>query len=55
MYKYELHNFNITAPIVEKNHKFVGHVGRIKRRLLKKLSGINKNNFFLIEEVDENK
>ena len=54
-YKYELHNFNIIAPIVEKKYKFVGHVGRIKRRLLKKLSGINKNNIFLVEEVDEDK
>ena len=35
-YKYELHNFNISAQIVEKEYKFLGFLGRTKRRILKK-------------------
>ena len=30
-YKYELHNFNISAPIVEKSYKFLGFLGRARR------------------------
>ena len=37
MYKYELHNLNISAPIVEKKYKFLGIGGRIKRKILQKL------------------
>ena len=34
-HKYELHNFKISAPIVERKYKFTGLFGRLKRRLLK--------------------
>ena len=54
-YKYELHNFNITAPIAEKKYKFLGLLGRIKRKLLKRLKNTNKNNIFLVEVTDDNK
>jgi len=55
MYKYELHNLNISAPIVEKKYKFLGISGRIKRKILKKLNNFNQNKTFLIEERDNNK
>ena len=51
-YKYELHNFNISAQKVDKKYKFLGYLGRLKRRLIKKFDF--KKHFFL-EEVDENK
>ena len=51
-YKYELHNFKISTPIVEKKYKFLGHVGRLKRRLIKKLDF--KKRFF-IEDLDKEK
>jgi len=54
-YKYELHNFNITAPVVNKKYKFLGNVGRIKRKILKKIRKINKNILFIEEKMDENK
>jgi len=51
-HKYELHNFKISAQIIERRHKFLGHFGRLKRKLLKKF--INKSSF-LSEETDEEK
>ena len=53
-YKYELHNFNISAPIVEKNHKFIGFFGRAKRKILQKTNNYKKNKIFLIEKKDIN-
>ena len=54
-YKYELHNFNISAPIVEKQSKFLGFFGKIRRRIFIKLSRLNPSTKFLIEEKDKNK
>ncbi len=54
-YKYELNHFNISAPIVEKNYKFLGFFGRFKRNLLIKLSMLNKKTKFLIEKKDNQK
>ena len=54
-YKYELHNFNISAQIVEKKHKFVGFLGKVKRKILIKLSKSNSDSKFLIEARDKNK
>ena len=51
-YKYELHNFNISAPIINKNNKFLGFFGRLKRKIFIKFS-LNKN--FLIETKDKKK
>tara|TARA_Y100000590_G_scaffold394273_1_gene473284 strand:+ start:44 stop:952 length:909 start_codon:yes stop_codon:yes gene_type:complete len=51
-YKYELHNFKISAPIVDKKHKFLGYTGRLKRKLMKKFD--IKRSFF-IEEVNKEK
>ncbi len=53
--KYELHNLNISAPIVEKKYKFVGIQGRIRRKILKKLNVYKKNKIFLIEKFDKGK
>ena len=54
-YKYELHNFNISAKMVGKRHKFLGFLGRVKRKILIKLSKFNTGRKFLIEERDQNK
>ena len=54
-YKYELHNFNITAQIVEKKLKFIGALGRMKRKVLIYLTKFNNNKKFLIEEKDKDK
>ena len=54
-YKYELHNFKISASIVDKKHKFIGIQGRIKRKILIKLNNLKKNKIFLIETRDFNK
>ena len=39
-YKYELHNFNISAPIIDRKYKFLGLSGRIKRRILQKIMNL---------------
>ena len=54
-YKYELHNFNISAKIVKKKYKFLGFHGRLKRKILIKVSKFNKSTKFLIEKRDLNK
>ena len=54
-YKYELHNFNISANIANRKHKFIGFLGRIKRKILTKLSSINSKSKFLIEKKDKDK
>ena len=54
-YKYELHNFKITAPIAYKNDKFIGEWGKIKRKILIKLSKYSSQIKFIIEEKDQNK
>ena len=51
-HKYELHNFKISAQIIEEKYKFTGLLGRVKRRLLKKF---NIKNLFLVEDLDKNK
>ena len=51
-YKYELHNFKISAPIIDRKHKFLGIWGRLKRRIIKKFDF--KKSFF-IEEVNKEK
>ena len=51
-YKYELHNFKISAQIIEKKYKFLGHFGRVKRKLQKRFS---TKNSFLVEELDRQK
>ena len=53
--KYELHNFNITAPIIEKEYKFLNTFSRIKRKILIKLSKFNSNKKFLIEKKNNKK
>ena len=51
-HKYELHNFKISSPIIEKKYKFLGHYGRLKRRFLKRFS---TKSSFITEKVDEEK
>ena len=53
--RYELHNFNITSPIIGKKYKFLNKISRIKRKLLIKLSKINSNKKFLIEKRNDKK
>ena len=54
-YKYELHNFNISATTINKKYKFLGFYGKLKRKILIKLLKFNKNTKFLIENRDINK
>ena len=54
-YKYELHNFNISSSIAGKESKFIGFLGRVKRKILINLSRINPNTKFLIEKRDGEK
>jgi len=54
-YKYELHNFNISASIAEDKHKFIGFLGREKRKFLINFSKFTPNTKFLIEKRDNNK
>ena len=54
-YKYELHNFNITSQLADKNQKFVGFAGRARRKFLKNLDKIKKEKRFLVENNKKNK
>ena len=54
-YKYELHNFNITSQLADKNQKFVGFAGRARRKFLKNLDKIKKEKRFLVENTKKNK
>ena len=54
-YRYELHNFNISAPIAEDKHKFVGFFGKVKRKFFINFSKFIPNKKFLIEGRDNNK
>ena len=51
-HKYELHNFKISTPIADKKNKFLGKMGRLKRKLIKKF---DIKNFFFIEDTDKEK
>ena len=51
-YKYELNNFKISTPTANKKHKFLGLMGRLKRRIKKRFDF--KKSFF-IEEIDAEK
>jgi len=50
--KYELHNFNISTPIIDKGNKFLGFFGKIKRKIFIKFNNKKK---FLIESKDKKK
>ena len=50
--KYELHNFNISTPIIDKGDKFLGFFGKIKRKIFIKFNNKKK---FLIESKDKKK
>ena len=54
-HKYELNNFNLSAKIANNNYKFVGHIGRLKRKIYKKFNFINRNITFIEEKKDQNK
>ena len=54
-HKYELNNFKISSPIVEKKHKFTGIAGRVRRKILIKVNYLKKNKNFLIEKRNKNK
>ena len=46
-YKYELSNFNLSAKIADENFKFIGHIGRLKRKIYKKFNFINRDITFI--------
>jgi len=54
-HKYELHNFNISAKIIEKKYKFTNIFGRIKRKILIKFPRFNPEIKFLIEKKSKDK
>ncbi len=54
-HKYELGNFNLTANIADKNHKFLGNIGRLKRKIYKKFYFIIRDKTFVEEKKDHNK
>ncbi len=54
-YKYELHKFNLSAKIANDNQKFIGNIGRFKRKLYKKFNFINRDLTFIEEKKDKNK
>ena len=54
-FKYELHNFNIKAPLADRKEKFIGKLERFKRKFLIKIDKYKNNKNFLIEERDKNK
>ena len=47
-HKYELHNFNISAQKVDRKYKFLGYLGRLKRRLIKKFDFKKELKVFLL-------
>lgn len=53
--KYELHNLNISAKIIEKKYKFLNFFGKVKRKILIKTPKFNNYTKILIEERDKNK
>ena len=54
-HKYELNNFNLSAKIADDNFKFIGHIGRLKRKIYKKFNFINRDISFIEEKKDQNK
>ena len=53
--KYGLDNFTISSDIADKNDKFLGIMGYMKRKLLKKLDYFLNNKNFYVEAKDKNK
>lgn len=53
--KYELNNFKISSKIVDKEYKFKGHFGRLRRRIYKKFSFLNKKLKIIEETMDKKK
>ena len=53
--KYGLDNFTISSDIADKNDKFLGIMGYMKRKLLKKFDYFLNNKNFYVETKDKNK
>ncbi len=53
--KYALNNFNLSAKTADKNDKFIGAVGYLKRKILKKINPFLKRKVFYIEPKNSNK
>ena len=53
--KYGLDNFTISSDIADKNDKFLGIMGYMKRKLIKKLDYFLNNKNFYVETKDRNK
>ena len=54
-HKFELNNFKLTAKIAENKFKYKGHIGRLKRKLLKNLKFLKKDLIFIEEKKLEDK
>jgi hypothetical protein len=53
--RYGLNNFNINSSIAANEHKFLGHYGYLKRKILKKIDFISPTKKFYIEYKNKNK
>ena len=53
--KYGLNNFTISSNIADKNDKFLGIMGYMKRKLLKKMDYFLNNKNFYVEAKDNKK
>ena len=53
--KYGLDNFTISSDIADKNDKFLGIMGYMKRKLLKKIDYFLNSKNFYVEAKDKNK
>ena len=52
---YGLNNFNITSKIADRDYKFLGFIGYLKRKILKKIDFLKNKKAFYIEKKDKSK
>ena len=50
-----MNNFNLSTKTADKNDKFIGAVGYLKRKVLKKINPFLKKKIFYIEPKNSNK
>ncbi len=53
--RYALNNFKITSEVANKKFKYLGFVGYMKRKLLKKIDFFKKKKNFFVEKKDKSK
>ena len=52
---YGLNNFNITSKIADRDYKFLGFIGYLKRKILKKIDILKNKKALYIEKKDKSK